>query len=79
MRRGGVPIPDPGWDSRGYDRISERFVAWAVGEDAIRAAVMFGSRVREDHPADEWADLDILVRSKRDVSPIGCDLAQTAN
>jgi len=46
------------------DRISERFVAWAVGEDAIRAAVLFGSRVREDHPADEWADLDILVRSK---------------
>jgi len=50
-------------EARGYDRISERFVAWAAGEDAIRAAVMIGSRARENHPADEWADLEILVLS----------------
>lgn len=51
----------PGWSARSYDRITERFVEWARAEDAIRAAVVIGSRAREDHPADEWADLDILV------------------
>ncbi len=27
----------------------------------MRAAVIVGSRARVDHPADEWADLDIMV------------------
>jgi aminoglycoside 6-adenylyltransferase len=51
----------PGWSARNYERITERFVEWARAEDAIRAAFVIGSRAREDHPADEWADLDILV------------------
>jgi aminoglycoside 6-adenylyltransferase len=51
----------PGWSARDYDRITERFVEWARAEDAIRAALVIGSRAREDHPADEWADLDILA------------------
>jgi hypothetical protein len=51
----------PGWSARDYDRIAERFVGWARTEDAIRAAFVIGSRAREDHAADEWADLDILV------------------
>ncbi len=56
-------MPEPGWLVRAYDRITEQFVAWAADEDAIGAAVVIGSRAREDHPADEWADLDILVLS----------------
>jgi aminoglycoside 6-adenylyltransferase len=43
----------PGWSAQDYDRITERFVEWARAEDAIRAAVVIGSRAREDHPADE--------------------------
>jgi aminoglycoside 6-adenylyltransferase len=49
--------------TRAYEEIVERFVAWAAGEEAIRAAVVIGSRARTDHPADEWADLDILIWS----------------
>jgi aminoglycoside 6-adenylyltransferase len=51
----------PGWSAADYRRIEERFAEWAGAEDAIRAAVVIGSRAREDHAADEWADLDILV------------------
>jgi len=54
----------PGWSARNYDLITQRFVEWARAEDAIRAAIVIGSRAREDHPADEWADLDILVLSR---------------
>jgi len=49
--------------ARAYEVIVERFVAWAGGQTAIRAAVVIGSRARTDHPADEWADLDILILS----------------
>jgi aminoglycoside 6-adenylyltransferase len=45
----------------GYERLIERFVAWATKQADIRAAAVIGSRVRTDHPADEWADLDIIV------------------
>jgi len=45
-----------------YEHIIERFVAWARIQPDIRAAIVVGSRARaEDHPADEWADLDIMV------------------
>src|SRR5689334_21072401 len=44
-----------------YQGLLDRFTRWATGEDAIRAAVVIGSRARSDHPADEWADLDIIV------------------
>lgn len=45
----------------GYERLAERFVAWAQAEPDIRAAVVIGSRARAVRPADEWADLDIIV------------------
>ncbi len=45
----------------GYGRLIEKFVAWAQTEPDVRAAVVIGSRARTDHPADEWADLDIIV------------------
>jgi len=51
----------PAWGARDYERIATRFTAWAAGEEPIRAAVVIGSRARADHPADEWADLDLLV------------------
>lgn len=51
----------PGWAAQDYDRIVERFTEWAGTQDAVRAAVVIGSRARTDHPADEWADLDIVV------------------
>jgi len=54
-------MAEPGWAAREYDRIAERFAAWAAAEDDIRAALVIGSRARLNHPADEWADLDVLV------------------
>ncbi len=56
----------PGWAAQDYEAIAERFIAWASTEDAIRAAVVIGSRARTDHPADEWADLDIVVLTSTD-------------
>lgn len=38
-----------------------RFTAWANTKDDIRAAILTGSQVRTDHPADEWSDVDLLV------------------
>ena len=46
-----------------YEGIIERFTAWATDEPSIRAAVVIGSRARADHPADEWADLDVVIWS----------------
>jgi aminoglycoside 6-adenylyltransferase len=43
------------------EQLVERFVRWAQTCSDIRAAVIVGSRARIDHPADEWADLDIMV------------------
>ncbi len=45
----------------GYERILQRFLEWAEGRTDVRAAVVVGSRARTDHPADEWADLDLVV------------------
>lgn len=59
-----------------YEGIIERFVAWADGEEAIRAAAVIGSRARTDHPADEWADLDIVIWST-DPTPYLADPAWT--
>lgn len=44
-----------------YERLVRRFTSWAETQDAIRAAIVIGSRARTDHPADEWADLDVIV------------------
>jgi aminoglycoside 6-adenylyltransferase len=48
----------------GYDRLIERFVAWAGSVENIRAAFVIGSRARPDHPADEWADLDVFLLAR---------------
>lgn len=44
-----------------FERIIKNFVDWANDVDDIRAAIIVGSRARNDHPADDWADLDILI------------------
>jgi len=41
--------------------IETTFTAWAQANDDIRAAFVVGSQARTDHPADEWADLDIIL------------------
>jgi aminoglycoside 6-adenylyltransferase len=45
-----------------YESLTESILAWARNEANIRALIVIGSRARtEDHPADEWSDLDLLI------------------
>ncbi len=44
-----------------YSNFIDVFQAWAEGVDDIRAAFIIGSQAREDHPADIWSDMDILM------------------
>ncbi len=43
----------------GMNELETSFTAWAEAKKDIRAAMVVGSRARADHPADEWADLDV--------------------
>lgn len=45
----------------GYARLIERIGTWGDEDENVRAVIMIGSRARTDHPADEWADLDVIV------------------
>jgi aminoglycoside 6-adenylyltransferase len=47
--------------SRLYEQLIARFIDWARGQEAIRAVIQVGSRTRQDHPADEWADADLML------------------
>ncbi len=47
--------------SGSYEELIGKFVSWANACSDIRAAVILGSRARTDHPADEWADLDVMM------------------
>ncbi len=47
------------------EQLEERFAAWAETCSDIRAGIVVGSRAREDHPADRWADLDIIMVATR--------------
>lgn len=42
-------------------QFEERIAAWAKTQSNIRAILVVGSRARRDHPADEWADLDLQI------------------
>jgi aminoglycoside 6-adenylyltransferase len=46
---------------KSYEGLIGRFCKWAEGRSDIRIAIVIGSRARRDHPADEWADLDIVI------------------
>lgn len=47
----------PRWD---YDAFAERVREWAAQQSDVRAALVFGSRARDDRPADVWSDLDVV-------------------
>lgn len=47
--------------TQAYEHLIDRFIGWARTEQDIRAAIVIGSRARIDHPADEWADLDVVL------------------
>ncbi len=44
-----------------YEDIESKFISWAQTVEDIRAAFIVGSRARNDHPADEWSDMDIIL------------------
>jgi aminoglycoside 6-adenylyltransferase len=44
-----------------YEHLTAKFIEWAQAQPDIRAAIVVGSQARTDHPADEWADLDIII------------------
>jgi aminoglycoside 6-adenylyltransferase len=44
-----------------YEKLTQRFCEWAKERVDIRAGAVIGSRARLDHPADEWADLDLVI------------------
>jgi aminoglycoside 6-adenylyltransferase len=46
---------------RSLQQIEAAFTTWAQANDDIRAAFVVGSQARTDHPADRWADLDIIL------------------
>ncbi|NLW09445.1 MAG: aminoglycoside 6-adenylyltransferase, partial [Firmicutes bacterium] len=44
-----------------YEELIEKFIQWAGTKADIRLSLIVGSRARCDHPADSWADLDIMT------------------
>lgn len=45
-----------------YEQMEAWLAAWASTREDVRAVIVIGSRARkEDHPADEWSDLDTIV------------------
>ncbi len=43
-----------------YEKIESNFISWVKTIEDIRAAFIVGSRARNDHPADEFSDMDII-------------------
>jgi len=41
--------------------LTDRITQWGKKQDDIRAVFLLGSRARDDHPADQWSDWDVLV------------------
>lgn len=39
----------------------ERFVRWAEGRSDLAGALLVGSQARDDHPADPWSDVDLVL------------------
>ena len=48
-----------------YEELERNFVSWAQTVEDIRAAFIVGSRARNDHPADEWSDMDIIFYTSK--------------
>lgn len=47
--------------SEGMNALEDRLLNWARAREDIRAVIVVGSRARADHPADDWADLDVAL------------------
>jgi aminoglycoside 6-adenylyltransferase len=47
-----------------YEKLLDQYICWANSRADIRAVMIVGSRARQDHPADAWADLDIISFSR---------------
>jgi aminoglycoside 6-adenylyltransferase len=43
------------------DTLTDRIIHWAKQQNDIRAVLLLGSRARDDHPADQWSDWDIVI------------------
>ena len=39
----------------------DRVVEWAQTDAGVRALLLLGSRARNEEPADEWSDTDLIV------------------
>lgn len=52
---------DPDEARRIYDELIARCVNWARSQESVRAVIQVGSRARVDHPADAWADVDLML------------------
>jgi predicted nucleotidyltransferase len=48
-----------------YDAFIEKFTIWATARPDIRAAMVIGSHARQQDPADEWSDVDIVLMARR--------------
>lgn len=44
-----------------YEKLIKQFIQWARPKSDIHLSLIVGSRARCDHPADSWADLDIMT------------------
>jgi aminoglycoside 6-adenylyltransferase len=53
-----VPVSEK---TRSVEKLLERFVGWARIQPDVIAVLNQGSRARTDHPADQWADLDLII------------------
>ncbi|MDX1413213.1 MAG: aminoglycoside 6-adenylyltransferase [Candidatus Promineifilaceae bacterium] len=44
-----------------YEALENEICAWAKEQEDVRGLVVIGSRARNDHPANEWSDLDLIL------------------
>jgi len=44
-----------------YQWLLDRVAIWAQLQPDIQAALVVGSRARQDRPADQWSDLDLVI------------------
>lgn len=44
-----------------FDSLLDRLIQWGKCADSLLAAFIIGSQAREDHPADDFSDLDVVL------------------
>lgn len=44
-----------------YTKLERRIAEWAEAQADILLALVVGSRAHQDHPADRWSDLDLIL------------------